>query len=253
MHDGYDPPRGHRLLRLRPTPRTVDYAEVSVGRRGRGLHGMAPALPGRCLVVVVAVLACIVTPGSASTEAASQEAPDTTHQSADDCEAVVDSFLATRSKLPTLTPESHNHMLYFLHIPRTAGRTYHACFLKCASQFSFANVIGVPVSSSRDACSAARPPTSQRIALCCAGWPTRRPSDALNHTTCCGWTSACRLVACSPATTTSAWSTTCLRTRRSSPRRAPYPPLPADCWPTQSRTHLRCVRSAPDVRARRCA
>ena len=56
---------------------------------------------------------------------------------------MVDSFLAARSKMPKLTPESHDHMLYFLHIPRTAGRTYHACFLKCESLPSLSNMLRV--------------------------------------------------------------------------------------------------------------
>ena len=94
---------------------------------------MAPAQPCRYLVVAVAVLTCFANPGAASSEAYSQEAPETTIQSDGYCESVVDSFLAARSRMPKLTPESHDHMLYFLHIPRTAGRTYHACFLKCAA------------------------------------------------------------------------------------------------------------------------
>lgn len=30
-------------------------------------------------------------------------------------------------------PPNSSHMLFFLHLPRTAGRTYHSCFLKTAT------------------------------------------------------------------------------------------------------------------------
>ncbi len=85
-----------------------------------------------------ALLTCMCSPlvFSAASDASTGEAldQDTAVEgvTAVDCDAVVDTFLTRRSKMPKLTPESHNHMLYFLHIPRTAGRTYHACFLKCA-------------------------------------------------------------------------------------------------------------------------
>ena len=92
----------------------------------------------RRIVVSAALLTCMCSPLSfaAATDTSTGQAldQDTAVEAVSDvdCDAVVDTFLARRSKMPKLTPESHNHMLYFLHIPRTAGRTYHACFLKCA-------------------------------------------------------------------------------------------------------------------------
>ena len=106
-------------------------------RRVTGLAPMASAPARRNRVVLFAgLLACIccIPSWAAASDASIGEAPlhytAVATVDAGDCDAVVDTFLAKRSKMPKLTPESHNHMLYFLHIPRTAGRTYHACFLK---------------------------------------------------------------------------------------------------------------------------
>ena len=99
---------------------------------------MAPARAGRSrLVILVTLLACIccsewsAAASDSNTEVALDHDTDMEAVEASDCDTVVDTFLAKRSKMPKLMPDSHNHMLYFLHIPRTAGRTYHACFLKC--------------------------------------------------------------------------------------------------------------------------
>ncbi len=98
---------------------------------------MAPAQADcKRYVLSAALLTCICSPlvFAAASDISTGEALDrdtgVEAVTAVDCDAVVDTFLTRRSKMPKLTPESHNHMLYFLHIPRTAGRTYHACFLK---------------------------------------------------------------------------------------------------------------------------
>lgn len=118
-------------------PDTSDHQEPARSlERGRWACPMASAQAERKRAVLLAgLLICISHLGAASSDASTEVAleQDTAFETEDvgDCDTVVDAFLAKRSKMPKLTPESHNHMLYFLHIPRTAGRTYHACFLKC--------------------------------------------------------------------------------------------------------------------------
>lgn len=46
------------------------------------------------------------------------------------CSALVDTFLEMHGNVATNPDVSAAAMLFFLHVPRTAGRTYHACFLK---------------------------------------------------------------------------------------------------------------------------
>ena len=111
---------------------------------------MAPAQADyRRFVVSAALLTCMCSPlmFAAASDASTGETldQDTAVEGVTpvDCDAVVDTFLTRRSKMPKLTPESHNHMLYFLHIPRTAGRTYHACFLKCALSHQPVNITTV--------------------------------------------------------------------------------------------------------------
>ena len=53
-------------------------------------------------------------------------------QAASSCAASVQSFSADHGSAVSPQPDAQ-HMLYFLHIPRTAGRTYHSCFLKLGS------------------------------------------------------------------------------------------------------------------------
>ena len=45
------------------------------------------------------------------------------------CLDLAQHFIAQHGQHPSASPDPDG-MLYFLHIPRTAGRTYHACFLK---------------------------------------------------------------------------------------------------------------------------
>lgn len=45
-----------------------------------------------------------------------------------DCHALMQDFYAFNQK--EAAPYTGDNMVYFLHIPRTAGRTYHNCFLK---------------------------------------------------------------------------------------------------------------------------
>ena len=45
------------------------------------------------------------------------------------CLDLAQHFIAQHGQHPSASPDA-DEMLYFLHIPRTAGRTYHACFLK---------------------------------------------------------------------------------------------------------------------------
>eukprot|EP00884_Botryococcus_braunii_P009434 jgi/Botrbrau1/18492/Bobra.0072s0071.1 len=47
------------------------------------------------------------------------------------CSSAVEQFIRDHSLKLTGKPNA-SHMIYFLHIPRTAGRTYHSCFLKSA-------------------------------------------------------------------------------------------------------------------------
>jgi hypothetical protein len=44
------------------------------------------------------------------------------------CAALVDSYLATHHK--EAAPYTGSNMVFFLHMPRTAGRTFQSCFLK---------------------------------------------------------------------------------------------------------------------------
>lgn len=47
------------------------------------------------------------------------------------CEVLADRFIEEHSFMPQPRADRLQDMLvYFLHVPRTAGRTYHACFLK---------------------------------------------------------------------------------------------------------------------------
>ena len=48
---------------------------------------------------------------------------------ADRCLSLARKFKAEHGQHPSEQPDPST-MLYFLHIPRTAGRTYHSCFLK---------------------------------------------------------------------------------------------------------------------------
>jgi protein-tyrosine sulfotransferase len=45
-----------------------------------------------------------------------------------DCQAVLKQHLQARTK--EAVPYHPDNVLYFLHVPRTAGRTFHTCFLK---------------------------------------------------------------------------------------------------------------------------
>lgn len=45
------------------------------------------------------------------------------------CSATVEQFINNHTAVLSANPNA-SHMLYFLHIPRTAGRTFHSCFLK---------------------------------------------------------------------------------------------------------------------------
>ena len=49
----------------------------------------------------------------------------------DDCDAVLKDFYAFNKK--EAAPAGNSSMVYFLHIPRTAGRSLHFCFLKQAT------------------------------------------------------------------------------------------------------------------------
>ena len=52
--------------------------------------------------------------------------------SSPECGTVVADYLAKHNK--EATPyTSDSQMVYFLHVPRTAGRTFHSCFLKMAT------------------------------------------------------------------------------------------------------------------------
>lgn len=48
------------------------------------------------------------------------------------CSSKIDDFIIGQEQAIPALPNS-SHMLFFLHIPRTAGRTYHSCFLKTAT------------------------------------------------------------------------------------------------------------------------
>ena len=48
------------------------------------------------------------------------------------CSSKVSAYLFQQEAAISDPPNS-SHMLFFLHIPRTAGRTYHSCFLKTAT------------------------------------------------------------------------------------------------------------------------
>jgi hypothetical protein len=51
----------------------------------------------------------------------------------DRCSALADEWIASRdSMLATREANGKSDMIFFLHIPRTAGRTYHFCYLKLA-------------------------------------------------------------------------------------------------------------------------
>ena len=51
---------------------------------------------------------------------------------ASSCTSDIDAFV--QQQLPTVSgPPKASKMLFFLHMPRTAGRTYHSCFLKTAT------------------------------------------------------------------------------------------------------------------------
>jgi hypothetical protein len=45
-----------------------------------------------------------------------------------ECQALVDHYLEKHHK--EAVPFHPDNLLYFLHVPRTAGRTFHSCFLK---------------------------------------------------------------------------------------------------------------------------
>lgn len=47
------------------------------------------------------------------------------------CQHFVDQYLAQHSR--EAAPFSETSLVYFLHVPRTAGRTFHSCFLKMAT------------------------------------------------------------------------------------------------------------------------
>lgn len=51
-------------------------------------------------------------------------------KSAAECDIIVDDFISKHSVMPQPRAHDKHDMLYFLHIPRTAGRTFHSCFLK---------------------------------------------------------------------------------------------------------------------------
>lgn len=53
---------------------------------------------------------------------------------ADNCDELVATYLRTSKKEPV--PVEESTMLYFLHIPRTAGRTFHTCLLRPAFPFN---------------------------------------------------------------------------------------------------------------------
>lgn len=46
------------------------------------------------------------------------------------CEATLQEFVASQTK--EAQPYTGSNILYFLHVPRTGGRTFHMCFLKYA-------------------------------------------------------------------------------------------------------------------------
>ena len=45
------------------------------------------------------------------------------------CDSDIEHFVQQQA-LTLRDPPNSSHMLFFLHVPRTAGRTYHSCFLK---------------------------------------------------------------------------------------------------------------------------
>jgi hypothetical protein len=46
------------------------------------------------------------------------------------CSHYLDSYLHTHHREAEPYTDQDSQMVYFLHVPRTAGRTFHACFLK---------------------------------------------------------------------------------------------------------------------------
>ena len=48
------------------------------------------------------------------------------------CEITLDTYVQQQGSTIAGPPNS-SHMLFFLHVPRTAGRTFHSCFLKTAT------------------------------------------------------------------------------------------------------------------------
>lgn len=84
-------------------------------------------------LVLSLLVAWVAEPGSAALQSkeSSSRRRDRRHlKSAAECDVLTDDFIREHSSMPKPTANSLQEMLYFLHIPRTAGRTYHACFLK---------------------------------------------------------------------------------------------------------------------------
>lgn len=85
--------------------------------RLRGCH------PSGSLVLILGVLLSIAAKAWAQKQTNDLE-----------CEHYLDAYLHLHHREAEPYTDQDNQMVYFLHVPRTAGRTFHACFLKMGTQ-----------------------------------------------------------------------------------------------------------------------